>query len=94
MSGGMIGLVSGPAEAASIKGGLPRNICKCYEGGYGFGRYNYRPSNSGQAETLRFKCNMKGWEQAFRDGWQNGYKDYRFSQGDTRYGMGTSLCPY
>ncbi len=82
------------ANSASLAGGPPKSVCQCFERAYQFGLYNYTPRNSPQAETLRFKCGMEGWRQAFDDGHQNGLKNRAVSRGDYSKGSGTSLCPY
>lgn len=85
---------TGLVQAASLAGGTPKNACVCYDRAFQFGTYNYRPSNSAQAETMQFKCGLKGWKQAFNEGLREGLKDYRFSRGDYSRGTGNGLCPY
>lgn len=83
-----------PVNSASLAGGPPQSVCQCFEEAYQLGFYNFTPRNSPQAETLRFKCGMEGWRQAFDEGHLNGQKNRAVSRGDYSLGSGTSLCPY
>ncbi len=82
------------AQNISLAGDMPESACECYDSAFLHGSYNYTPNNSPQTETIRFKCGLKGWQQAFDEGHWEGQKDYKFSNGDYSQGTGNGICPY
>jgi len=82
------------AQTTQLGGQTPGSACECYDKGFLFGTYNYTPQNSGQSETMQFKCGLKGFRQAFDEGLSEGFKDYLVSRGDYSQGFGDGFCPY